>query len=605
MTAKDSRMSAVMANSIYTTFRMAQLINSFRNRVKTRLLSHTATTKASDASTQDDIHDEWEDEVLDVMSDGQIQRQLVKRRGSCVKNLENNSHSYTTANDSRLGQGGSRVTDLHVAYGLLAKLDCRLFPGTSLADLAVDSTFMSQWYNIDFNGGVKKVAELLALTNGLLSVLKLSGAQDTTNQSTHFGDAIFAANLEHLLLCVQNDLLRFLLNEAWPKILDHIFECQREQSRRCEAWFFEYPDARHPLSTTWPWSIRPSLAVLWGVCWKFLDNYDYQWDDQGNLLMPSGEVLLWAHDLLGYDGPEASYGSGNARSTQPRDTYVDGHRTANTVFYGSSVTANPLTDLVSPLMSPAKSSSPADDSDPHDARPTKNGEDDERRSSSIAFSPTSFKPLNHRRSAPKHNDAGKFECQNCHQIFDRKCEWNKHMDKHERPYKCDKPQCAKLLGFTYSGGLLRHEREVHGMHGGPKEQLFCPIKHCKRHTEQGFTRRENLQEHLRRVHKLQDVDSVEAAAQDAPTPGTAPSDHDSEDEGRASKRKRMSVVSQNEELPEEDVRAELKKLRLDNFELKRMWEAQREEIGEMKQQLKQLTTQQHIQLQRWRPDGTG
>ncbi|THZ54339.1 hypothetical protein D6C86_09490 [Aureobasidium pullulans] len=522
MTAKDSRMSAVMANSIYTTFRMAQLINSFRNRVKTRLLSHTATTKASDASTQDDLHDEWEDEVLDVMSDGQIQRQLVKRRGSCVKNLENNSHSYTTANDARLGQGGSRVTDLHVAYGLLAKLDCRLFPGTSLADLAVDSTFMSQWYNIDFNGGVKKVAELLALTNGLLSVLKLGGAQNTTNQSTQFGDAIFAANLEHLLLCVQNDLLRFLLNEAWPKILDHIFECQKEQSRRCEAWFFEYPDARHPLSTTWPWSIRPSLAVLWGVCWKFLDNYDYQWDDQGNLLMPSGEVLLWAHDLLGYDGPEASYGSGNARSTQPRDTYVDGHRTANTVFYGSSVTANPLTDLV-----------------------------------------------------------------------------------HERPYKCDKPQCAKLLGFTYSGGLLRHEREVHGMHGGPKEQLFCPIKHCKRHTEQGFTRRENLQEHLRRVHKLQDVDSVEAAAQDAPTPGTAPSDHDSEDEGRASKRKRMSVVSQNEELPEEDVRAELKKLRLDNFELKRMWEAQREEIGEMKQQLKQLTTQQHIQLQRWRPDGTG
>ncbi|THV67185.1 hypothetical protein D6D28_07685 [Aureobasidium pullulans] len=545
MTAKDSRMSAVMANSIYTTFRMAQLINSFRNRVKTRLLSHTATTKASDASTQDDLHDEWEDEVLDIMSDGRIQRQLVKRRGSCVKNLENNSHSYTTANDSRLGQGGSRVTDLHVAYGLLAKLDCKLFPGTSLADLAVDSTFMSQWYNIDFNGGVKKVAELLALTNGLLSVLKLSGAQDTTNQSTHFGDAIFAANLEHLLLCVQNDLLRFLLNEAWPKILDHIFECQREQSRRCEAWFFEYPDARHPLSTTWPWSIRPSLAVLWGVCWKFLDNYDYQWDDQGNLLMPSGEVLLWAHDLLGYDGPEASYGSGNARSTQPRDTYVDGHRTANTVFYGSSVTANPLTDLVvSPCLATAEA--------------------------------------HHANSLH-----------------------SKHMDKHERPYKCDKPQCAKLLGFTYSGGLLRHEREVHGMHGGPKEQLFCPIKHCKRHTEQGFTRRENLQEHLRRVHKLQDVDSVEAAAQDAPTPGTAPSDHDSEDEGRASKRKRMSVVSQNEELPEEDVRAELKKLRLDNFELKRMWEAQREEIGEMKQQLKQLTTQQHIQLQRWRPDGTG
>ncbi|KAK7516436.1 uncharacterized protein IWZ02DRAFT_292483 [Phyllosticta citriasiana] len=24
-----------------------------------------------------------------------------------------------------------------------------------------------------------------------------------------------------------------------------------------------------PMSTTWPWTIRPALAVLWGVCWMF------------------------------------------------------------------------------------------------------------------------------------------------------------------------------------------------------------------------------------------------------------------------------------------------------------------------------------------------
>ena len=49
--------------------------------------------------------------------------------------------------------------------------------------------------------------------------------------------------------------------------------------------------------------------------------------------------------------------------------------------------------------------------------------------------------------------------------FGRKCEWSKHMDKHDRPYKCAADGCEKLPGFTYSGGLLRHEREVHGKHG--------------------------------------------------------------------------------------------------------------------------------------------
>jgi hypothetical protein len=83
---------------------------------------------------------------------------------------------------------------------------------------------------------------------------------------------------------------------------------------------------------------------------------------------------------------------------------------------------NQKLETESPLMSPAKSSSPANDSESQDVSQIKNG-DDERRSSSVVFSPSSFKPLNHRRTAPKHNDAGKFECQNCHQIFDRKCEW--------------------------------------------------------------------------------------------------------------------------------------------------------------------------------------
>ncbi|KAH7371271.1 hypothetical protein BKA66DRAFT_573006 [Pyrenochaeta sp. MPI-SDFR-AT-0127] len=109
-----------------------------------------------------------------------------------------------------------------------------------------------------------------------------------------------------------------------------------------------------------------------------------------------------------------------------------------------------------------------------------------------------------RAEEPPRNGDNKFTCihQECNGlIFDRKCEWSKHMDKHDRPYKCLEKGCEKLQGFTYSGGLLRHEREVHKMHGGTKKSLFCPFHDCKRSSGAGFTRKENLAEHIRRVHR--------------------------------------------------------------------------------------------------------
>ena len=93
---------------------------------------------------------------------------------------------------------------------------------------------------------------------------------------------------------------------------------------------------------------------------------------------------------------------------------------------------------------------------------------------------------------------------------------SKHMDKHERPYKCNAPGCEKLQGFTYSGGLLRHQREVHKMHGGTKKALYCPEPNCKRNSGSGFTRKENLSEHIRRVHRRQTSLSEGAAPRTDP-----------------------------------------------------------------------------------------
>ena len=40
------------------------------------------------------------------------------------------------------------------------------------------------------------------------------------------------------------------------------------------------------------------------------------------------------------------------------------------------------------------------------------------------------------------------------QTFKRVCEWNKHMDRHERPHKCLEAKYELNPRFTYSGGVV-------------------------------------------------------------------------------------------------------------------------------------------------------
>ncbi|KAI5303298.1 hypothetical protein KEM56_007697 [Ascosphaera pollenicola] len=110
-----------------------------------------------------------------------------------------------------------------------------------------------------------------------------------------------------------------------------------------------------------------------------------------------------------------------------------------------------------------------------------------------------------RNREPPRNSEGQIccdhpDCKSTAPVFRRPCEWNKHMDKHDRPYKCMEPECNKMPGFTYSGGLLRHQREVHKMHT-PAKRLMCPYPDCRRSTGNGFARHENLKEHIRRLHR--------------------------------------------------------------------------------------------------------
>ena len=127
------------------------------------------------------------------------------------------------------------------------------------------------------------------------------------------------------------------------------------------------------------------------------------------------------------------------------------------------------------------------------------------------------------------------------------------MDKHERPYVCEEPECENIRGFTYSGGLLRHQREVHRQHGGPKASSMCPYPDCKRHVGVGFSRKENLAEHLRRVHRDAGADQTQKEDLESaldPTSGTP-----------RTGRKRRRAVPDDDSDAEENLEQEVKKLK--------------------------------------------
>ncbi|KAI2791732.1 hypothetical protein POX_c04608 [Penicillium oxalicum] len=75
------------------------------------------------------------------------------------------------------------------------------------------------------------------------------------------------------------------------------------------------------------------------------------------------------------------------------------------------------------------------------------------------------------------------------------------MSKHYRSFKCHEPGCDTIRSFTYSGGLLGHQRNVHKKNNDSKKPLMCSYAGYDRSTGSGFTRKDNLWEHLRRRHR--------------------------------------------------------------------------------------------------------
>lgn len=130
------------------------------------------------------------------------------------------------------------------------------------------------------------LSHTLELTTLLLDRLDASPGNHTTNQNhrkinqsdcDYLKCEKFIANLEHLLRCLQQAIVEALIHNIL-KLIDadilhwHLNWQQRRGDR--EGWFAEWPNGQPPLNTTWPWNVKPSLVVLWGVCWMFYDHND-------------------------------------------------------------------------------------------------------------------------------------------------------------------------------------------------------------------------------------------------------------------------------------------------------------------------------------------
>jgi hypothetical protein len=184
---------------------------------------------------------------------------------------------------------------------------------------------------------IRELQQLIVDVRDLLHTLTISHSSASThlfsNATEHAFDLIHLANLQHLLLCLQSQLLRRLVHLCIELLQEHIAECQKTRRRSREDYWFEFPEGRPPLSTTWPWTIKPSLAVLWGVCWMFFGPID--WDKEGNLII-AGENIQVSRQELDQLFPDPVFMNNNAQQHTPQRR-IASHNNPHQMLSGDAV----------------------------------------------------------------------------------------------------------------------------------------------------------------------------------------------------------------------------------------------------------------------------
>jgi len=68
----------------------------------------------------------------------------------------------------------------------------------------------------------------------------------------------------------------------------HIHNSDHLRSIFGVGWFFEWPEAKRLLNSTWPWAgVKLSIMILWGVCWMFY--MPRNWQQQPSMPRPNSQ----------------------------------------------------------------------------------------------------------------------------------------------------------------------------------------------------------------------------------------------------------------------------------------------------------------------------
>ena len=148
---------------------------------------------------------------------------------------------------------------------------------------------------------LEEVARLLVVVHDAINVLQCCRAQFDIEWLIARGhdagisfDEAFLANYEHLLMRLQSQLVAALSRKALELLLLGDYD---KKQHRLLSWFTEFSDKPRPLSTSL--DIKPSLAVLWGVCWMF-----YKHNGQANNSRVRREAVLQSVNLAEWRAPE-------------------------------------------------------------------------------------------------------------------------------------------------------------------------------------------------------------------------------------------------------------------------------------------------------------
>ncbi|KAL8673972.1 MAG: hypothetical protein Q9168_001615 [Polycauliona sp. 1 TL-2023] len=162
---------------------------------------------------------------------------------------------------------------------LLEKLDEQLIDGEPRTSSIATCDHLFLAYNaraVTRFKGIDELRHIYDLTTLLLARLASSpGDKLRSGLLPDPSQEKFIANLDHILRCLRQATLEALIHHGMETLQDDLWKWHQFWLRDRQlqhGWFSEWPGGRRPLSTTWPWNIRPSLVVLWGVCWMFYDN---------------------------------------------------------------------------------------------------------------------------------------------------------------------------------------------------------------------------------------------------------------------------------------------------------------------------------------------